>query len=168
MTPQLQKDVHPPSRCYLIICRNFKIMFMKIVSVIQNQNFHRLLLCLVGLGALVLLSLGNAKPQTWELERDQVWALVRKEVLAEKLEGKVVHISRSPLKAGQAVESWKQRYPVPEEFALAWFVFIDDQPEANWEHPCRYIFVDARTGKFQVFKSSTPPNRLDQMIKVHP
>jgi hypothetical protein len=35
-------------------------------------------------------------------------------------------------------------------FHDSWAFFSDDHPLANWEHPCRYIFVDASLGTFSL------------------
>jgi predicted amidohydrolase len=45
----------------------------------------------------------------------------------------------------------------------AWFVFIDDQPGANWGHPCRYVFVDALSRELLVLHGDAPPRRLVEM-----
>jgi hypothetical protein len=40
-----------------------------------------------------------------------------------------------------------------------WAFFEDDDPEANWEHPCRYLFVHEKadtTGKVTGVRSTLP------------
>ena len=37
-----------------------------------------------------------------------------------------------------------------------WLFFIDDVPRANWEHDCRYVFVD-ETGEITVRQATLPP-----------
>lgn len=38
-----------------------------------------------------------------------------------------------------------------------WVFFIDDQPGANWTHPCRYISVDSVSGNYQVYNTNQFP-----------
>lgn len=40
--------------------------------------------------------------------------------------------------------------PIKCPYALNWVFFVDDMPFAAWEHPCRYIFVDANDGQYQI------------------
>lgn len=39
----------------------------------------------------------------------------------------------------------------------AYAYFIDEAPQANWSHPCRYVFVDKGTGHLNVVNADTPP-----------
>ena len=38
-----------------------------------------------------------------------------------------------------------------------WIAFVDDVPEANWGHPCRYLFIDD-SGNMSEVKATTPPS----------
>ena len=38
-----------------------------------------------------------------------------------------------------------------------YFIFIDDSPVRRWDHPCRYVFVDATNGTFTVHDANGPP-----------
>jgi len=40
--------------------------------------------------------------------------------------------------------------------------FIDEEPNANWEHKCRYVFVNALTHSIIAIQSKTPPNNLEK------
>ena len=122
---------------------------------------------IVGFSAFLLVGLSNPKAQD-QIHRERAWALVKKEVLHGEVKDKKVYISREPLQAGEGIKSWKEVYHVPRDFPSAWLVFIDDQPEANWEHPCRYVFVNSRSGKHQIIESQPPPTRIDRMIRIFP
>ena len=39
----------------------------------------------------------------------------------------------------------------------SWLFFVDDKPMANWDHDCRYVFVDMN-GRVHIHKKSSPPN----------
>jgi len=102
------------------------------------------------------------------IDKDQAWEIVKKECLGGVLIDKVVYISHEPLNAGEEIRSWNRTYKVPNELEQVWLFFIDDQPEANWEHSCRYIFVDTKNGKYHIIKACAPPENMDRMKKVFP
>ncbi|KFD41608.1 hypothetical protein HY02_03800 [Peptococcaceae bacterium SCADC1_2_3] len=132
---------------------------MKRIKMIKARFF---LSCLTLVLFLVMGCASGGKT----IDKNQSWEIVKKEVLAESLQNKIVYISTEPLKAGQAVKSWKHIYKVPNNLQEAWLFFVDDQPGANWEHACRYIFVDTATGKYKVIKASTPPDSMENMKKI--
>jgi hypothetical protein len=88
------------------------------------------------------------------------------EILKEPLSGKAVYMLKEPLAGGTSVASWRESYRIPKEFGKTIFIFVDDQPGANWEHPCRYVFIDEATGNYRLIAGRTPPNRLGEMEKI--
>ncbi|MCD8029719.1 MAG: C13 family peptidase [Bacteroides sp.] len=48
----------------------------------------------------------------------------------------------------------------------SWFVFIDEHPFANWEHPCKYVFIHAETGKYELREMTSPPSGDFEMSVV--
>lgn len=50
-----------------------------------------------------------------------------------------------PLRAGQRVTSYRDRGPAFTAKGPTWFFWVDDDPRAQFEHPTRYVFIDART-----------------------
>lgn len=47
-----------------------------------------------------------------------------------------------------------------------WFAFVDHMPNANWEHPVEYIFINDKTGETQVIRGSSPPDNLKNLEKI--
>ncbi len=47
--------------------------------------------------------------------------------------------------------------PVAIPFERFYFAFVDDVPRANWEHPCRYVFVSEDATSFAVLYKMMPP-----------
>jgi hypothetical protein len=45
----------------------------------------------------------------------------------------------------------------PNPFQESWFFLIDDYPNANWGHPCRYVWVDTQTGNYEVVDAEMCP-----------
>jgi hypothetical protein len=124
--------------------------------------FHlsRLLLLLL-LGAVACAA---RSPQP---DKQALLTTLEKDVLKESLAGKLVYVSRDPLPGGKFIAAWRAKIQVPPEFAQARFYFIDDAPKANWEHPCRYVFVDTKTQKHAVIKGSAPPDDMSLMVPLN-
>ncbi len=103
------------------------------------------------------------------LNRQQAWERVKKNLFAAGEIKAAVYVSRTPLAGGSEIRSWIRTFKVPQEMAGAWFFFIDDAPQANWEHPCRYVFVDTATGVLKVINAATPvadPGKMDKIFPV--
>ena len=118
--------------------------------------------CAVSLSVMAEFSLANTG-----IDKEHAWMII-KEIFEENPEGALVYISQVPLKAGKEIKGWERSYTVPDKFNTAWFIFVDDQPGANWEHACRYIFVDRVSGEYHVIQSRTPPERLELMDRIFP
>ena len=57
--------------------------------------------------------------------------------------------------------------PIPYPYDENWVFFVDDNPYASWNHPCRYIFVDAISGMNTVFTDRTIyPSRLSHDFEI--
>lgn len=39
-----------------------------------------------------------------------------------------------------------------------WFAYVDEEPEAWFEHDVKYIFIDAETGEKTIYEESWPPD----------
>ncbi len=122
--------------------------------------------------ALVLaMGLGwtlGCQPTEKSIGKDQAWDIVKKDILKEQLDNRIVYINNLVLNAGQEIKSWGNVHKVPANFRQAWLFFVDDQPDANWGHQCRYIFVDAETGKYNIINSLNPPDSLEGMTILYP
>lgn len=53
------------------------------------------------------------------------------------------------------VQGWRSQVTLPE--TPGFLLFVDDEPDANWEHPARLVFVNAEDGVFTVYDIRTPP-----------
>jgi parallel beta-helix repeat protein len=73
--------------------------------------------------------------------------------------GKSVSASLAPVPAGSPVQLWGGK-PALSAPTTGWVIFIDDYPGANWEHRCRYVFVDAN-GKTTVIQAMSPPTNIN-------
>ncbi|MDD9302460.1 MAG: hypothetical protein HUK40_08990 [Desulfobacter sp.] len=133
------------------------------------MEHRRKLIVLVLLLALARTSLAfadehpNAPPF---LDRNQAFSMI-KDNIAPDHPG--LFVSDHPIQGGTEIPSWGKTLRVPANFGQAWFFFVDDQPQANWGHDCRYFFVDIQTGRFGVVSALTPPDNWSRMEKFqHP
>ncbi len=98
---------------------------------------------------------------------DQAFALVKNRIAAGSFQQHNVFIADEPISGGSSIPSWGRKIKVPTRFDTAWFLFVDDQPEANWEHACRYFFVSVKSGRFSIVPAKTPPDNWSEMKKIH-
>jgi hypothetical protein len=64
-------------------------------------------------------------------------------------------VPSQPLVKGDVVTSEDGNdYPIEQN---TWFIFIDDNPQAFYAHATRYVFIDAKTGSYDVNIESWPP-----------
>lgn len=123
------------------------------------------------LALVLVLGLGwtlGCQPTEKNIDKDQAWDMVKKEILKEQPGNRVVYLNNQVLNAGQEIKSWGEVHKVPANFRQAWLFFVDDQPDANWGHHCRYIFVDTETGKYHIINSLNPPDSLEGMTQIYP
>jgi PKD repeat protein len=60
-----------------------------------------------------------------------------------------------PLQAGDSVSSESgASYDITSR---SWLIFIDDNPEAFYSHPTRYVLINARTGTYTIYNDGWPP-----------
>ncbi len=90
---------------------------------------------------------------------EQAAALVCDQLLMDSHVGKVVYYLPALLSEGQAVDTWHDTAVSP--FA-GYLVLVDDMALANWEHPCRWVFVSLE-GVIHVVDMTTPPNSLERL-----
>lgn len=102
-----------------------------------------------------------------KITSEQAYTLVKKDIFSSPQQ-RDVYLSAWPLAAGNSVPTWGRTVAPPSSYGEVWFLFVDDQPGANWEHSCRYIFVDLKTADFTIVEASTPPDDWQEMKKIPP
>ncbi|MFP3897966.1 MAG: hypothetical protein ACLFVD_01430 [Dehalococcoidia bacterium] len=91
------------------------------------------------------------------ISKDEAIAILVGEIIepAAEYEGISAFMLSGPLQDGDVVTSESgEDYPID---ASTWFVFIDDEPLAFFAHECRYVFIDGRTGAYEVINETWPP-----------
>jgi len=89
--------------------------------------------------------------------------MVFAELLNGNITGRSVMVLDRIITEGSIVDSWHEEVTVPVD---GYLVLIDDMAYANWEHPCRWVFVGLN-GEMEIIRMTTPPNVLDVMIVSH-
>ena len=136
----------------------------------QNSRFYRSGLTIRFVWVLLLFVPGhiNLSEAGGIDEHDALLSLLIEHALPEDIEGKAVYVNEKPLAGGSEIKSWNFNYQVPEAFHSAWFFFIDDTPDANWQHSCRYVFIDTETKQTKTLQARTPPDNLKVLTKLYP
>ena len=94
----------------------------------------------------------------------QAVEIVKNELLQDCFEEKIVWYSKSVISEGFILKSFFDDIMIaPSD---GWFVFIDDMPQANWNHPCRYVLVTSE-GEMVIVDSDTPPHISFQLEFVN-
>jgi hypothetical protein len=107
------------------------------------------------------------------MKKDEVSDLILKKILGNK-RGVNVFMSTAKIatSANNAMLSnWTGPINIPQNLSndpasSFWFAFVDHMPNANWEHPVEYIFIDDKTGKIDKVNGTSPPNNLDSLVKI--
>jgi len=112
--------------------------------------------------------LENTQRSEFEEKKKEVKQIVLKNILVaeswDEVVDKRVYMSSKPFSSTEVIiNSWREKISFPYE--KAWFFFIDDHPTTNWEHPCRYIFVDYESSQYEIIQVTSPPNVFKRIPK---
>ncbi len=89
------------------------------------------------------------------ISRDLAWEIVKSTVLKNKLDGKEIFVSKEIVNPNSTIETCST--PEKSPSYPSWLFFINDDTMANWSHPCRYVYVNAKGGDYEVHQHSMPP-----------
>lgn len=149
--------------------RYLKLYSLRTYKLLCNMRNNKAVIIFISL-ILLLSQCGFAtscNSSNNKITAEKAKQIVTEEILSGKLNGKTVYMSKMPLKKGETIQAMAKTYHV-DEFVSSWVFFIDDAPQANWEHPCRYVFVDEGTGKYMVIEGTTPPDNMNMFMKIYP
>ena len=102
--------------------------------------------------------LGNFVPYYWTVSGlaggNDIPAMLYEVGLAD--EGSSVYMADGLLSADDMLVL-DRGVQVPVPFERFYFAFMDDAPGANWDHPCRYVFVSEDATSFAALYRTRPP-----------
>lgn len=115
---------------------------------------------LLKIGVFTVVLIAMTQPgMTWSpphkgemISREEAKAIIVKEIIKPGTlkHGMFAFLVLEPLKKGDRIAP----HGFPDETVTlkdpTWFCWIDDEPDAEFAHPCRYVFLNARTGKYIV------------------
>jgi hypothetical protein len=98
------------------------------------------------------------------LTRSEAYQKITDNLLAGDLDGRSI-LAMNRLVPGSDVVSdmHGQTFRAP---STSYFFLVDDHFTANWDHPCRYVFVDANTGDMTVYPGDAPVRNGQAMDKL--
>lgn len=111
----------------------------------------------------------TAAPQTAAAtavdSREAALAALTDRLLGHSLQGRRVYAAEAAVAETVTVPLW--RGEISLSGGPGWLFFVDDKPQANWEHACRYVLV-SQTGAITVAEATTPPKNLDAYTELTP
>lgn len=120
----------------------------------SEVNMRPLILSLALLLTLLFVT-NEHSSQTPVLTKEDAAALVISEFLGGHADSVFLYVTYEMVSQGEEVNDLRGTvFTVPSQ---GWVSFIDDHPTANWEHPCRYVFIDSGTGNYEVYDRVAPP-----------
>ena len=88
--------------------------------------------------------------------RQQAINLVENTILQTDIGSVDVYASLTSRTSSQPIDVFNNE-TITCTYANNWVFFVDDKPFANWMHDCRYIFVDASTGNYNIVNDDMFP-----------
>ncbi len=119
------------------------------------------------LAAIVLVTGCVSIPDKPVASLDRAKQLVIDKVYKKQLGERAMYASPALRKSGVMIGTW----PTPEKVKVdkdSWFFFIDEQPDANWEHKAKFVLVERDTGKVREIRVLTPPRGLLELKPMNP
>ena len=113
-----------------------------IISVSRGTAQRSLKLAVTSIVAVTSL-LGNGASDVWGATQQEVAGYVRDTILGRDYGDVALWMTEEP---GDKTLVARDMHPdVPDivfPYGATWLVMIDDDPDANWGHPCRWLFVN--------------------------
>ena len=93
-----------------------------------------------------------------EISQNVAWEIVKQRVIYNMLDDVNVFVSKSIINPITTIDGIHDSNQSPR-FA-SWLLFIDDCPNANWAHPCRFVYVNTIGGEYEIHEGTWPPKTL--------
>ncbi len=100
-----------------------------------------------------------------QVSRDDAKKIVLEEILLERIGEVNVFIQFDDMEKNRELELPHGKV-LKKPFVTSYTFFIDDLPFANWEHPCRYIFLDKETGEYEIIHNKIFPKNMEVFEKI--
>lgn len=96
--------------------------------------------------------------------RNQAFAFLVENLLGHSTDGYRVHAAKTMISAPSVtIPLWRKEITL--NGGPGWLFFVDDLPQANWDHPCRFVLVSP-DGTMTVERATTPPTNMDDFEEL--
>ena len=112
-------------------------------------------------GTVILIG-DSGLPEDSLISQDHAWLIVKAFVLKNQLDRINVYVSQNTIQPKTLIKTLGRDEISPDY--ESWLFFIDDMPFGNWSHPCRYVYVNAVGGKYEVLQQSMPPMSMGELF----
>ena len=93
-----------------------------------------------------------------EISQELAWEIVKQRIFYKMLNNVEVYVFKNIIQPNTTIDCIHATEQSPTY--ASWLLFIDDVPNANWAHPCRYIYVNVIGGEYEIHESTYPPTTL--------
>lgn len=98
------------------------------------------------------------------LTRSDAYQQITNDLLASDLDGRAILALNGLVAGGDYISDVHgQTYRAP---STSYFFLVDDHFTANWDHPCRYVFVDYLTGEMTIHAANAPVRHWQSMDEL--
>ncbi|OQY26373.1 MAG: hypothetical protein B6244_13730 [Candidatus Cloacimonetes bacterium 4572_55] len=98
-----------------------------------------------------------------DVTRDQAQDIVLNQALTGEMGSVDIYQSYNPVDATGVKVGIGYAAPF---FPQSWAFLVDHTWFADWEHPCRYIFVDVDSGNYEIIAHTQPPRFWDHFEQI--
>jgi len=90
--------------------------------------------------------------EIFEITRPQAIDIIIKKVIVPPTldHDATAYLGMEPIDSGVVISSYNKDEMERTNERRVWFGWINDEPQAFFEHPTRYVFIDARTGDYTI------------------
>lgn len=124
----------------------------KLNKIIMRKIFTLLL--------FICLAYGLQANQQKKITKDEAWKIILNDVLESDTSYTEVYVSKFVISSNDTINTMLS-YDISPDFD-SWFFFIDENPSQNWNHQCKYIYLNINNG-FYIEKEMICPPDLDKM-----
>lgn len=110
------------------------------------------------LSVLFLLLISVTTIARDNISRDEALNIIKEKLSLEQNTSVEIFVCNSIVKQSSPIALLSKEIQSPNYDS--WCFFIDDNPMANWAHPCRFLFVNPETGDLEIIKNNMPPASL--------
>lgn len=110
------------------------------------------------LSVLFLLLISVTTIARDNISRDEALNIIKEKLSLEQNTSVEIFVCDSIVKQSSPIALLSKEIQSPNYDS--WCFFIDDNPMANWAHPCRFLFVNPETGDLEIIKNNMPPASL--------